>query len=70
MTPADALMDAIEWVPVEWPTDTVHEPGLPYVTHSGVLRIGSIELRCHQLNDGRRMIDADDFIRLFAEEAT
>lgn len=31
-----------------------------YATHEGWLQIGDIQIRCYQLNDGRRVLSADD----------
>ena len=63
MSPADKLMDSAEWVAIP---GAQREPGgLPVPTHEGVLRIGSAELRCYQLDDGRRIIDADDVAEFF-----
>lgn len=42
--------------------------GIPYVTHQGVLDIAGFSLRCYRLNDGRAIIDRDDFHAFF--EAT
>jgi hypothetical protein len=56
------MLDAVEW------QATAAQPnpdGLPYATHSGVLRIGEISLRCYRLNDGRAVFDADDIAAWF-----
>lgn len=61
-SPVDKLLSLIAWTPTG---ATDNGSGLPYATHSGVLEIGDIRLRCYQLNDGRRLIDAEDMKRLF-----
>jgi hypothetical protein len=62
MTPIDKMMDAIEW------SETSAQPGtdgIPYATHSGVLEVAGLRLRCYRLNDGRAIFDADDFKAAF-----
>lgn len=65
MKPADELMDTVEWVPLPAPQPSEIEPGLPYATHAGLLKIGDVELQCYQLSDGRRVIDAADVEKMF-----
>jgi hypothetical protein len=36
-----------------------------WATHEGTLEIGDISLRCYTLNDGRRILDADDVHKHF-----
>lgn len=44
-----------------------YSEGDPLVAdYSGVFKIGDIELRCHVLNNGIRVIDAEDIERLFS----
>lgn len=62
MTLADRLLDSVVWEPTG--ADGANADGLPYATHSGVLTLGELELRVYQLSDGRRIIDADDFVKL------
>lgn len=57
-TPVDILLDRIDWQPVEYTYDVPDD--CLYATHSGVLRIGDVELNVHRLNDGTRVFDADD----------
>ena len=57
--PIERLLDTVEWK--ELPSPEASEPGLPYATHEGVLHLdNSIELRCYQLDDGRRIFDGRD----------
>ena len=60
----DVLFKDVKWEPVEVdpPTD-----GTPYATHEGILQLGNHSLRVVQLNDGRRVIDADDLREFFGE---
>lgn len=55
-TPIDKLLDKVQWVEIRRVGDMPND-GLPYATHEGVLRIDHIELKCYQLNDGRRIFD-------------
>lgn len=57
------LLDEVTWEVIPTPTDL--EPGELYATHSGMLKLMDVELRVHQLNDGQRIIDADDLAKLF-----
>lgn len=63
-TPIEKLLDNIEWKRSD-KSDLSHDDNLPYVTHSGVLKIDTIELKCYTLSDGRRIFDADDINNLF-----
>ena len=63
-TPVEIFLDQnVEWTEVEPPEDITGD--IPYVVRSGVLRIGSDELRCYVLSNGQRIFDADDFGRFF-----
>lgn len=39
---------------------------IPTATHSGIWKIGDMEIRVHRLDDGRRVIAADDFKKVLA----
>lgn len=39
--------------------------GQLWATHSGVLKLGEIELKCHILSNGQRVFDADDVKNFF-----
>ena len=58
MSPMDALLDAVKWVETGSAAD---ESGLPYATHTGVLRIFDIDIPVFQLNTGQRVIDGRAF---------
>jgi hypothetical protein len=62
-TPIDRIMEAVEWKPLPAPIGD-EAKGL-YATHDGVLAIGGLRFRCYQLNDGQRLLDADDVERVF-----
>lgn len=36
-----------------------------WATHSGVLKIGECELKCHILSNGERVFDAEDVEKFF-----
>lgn len=56
MTPIDAIFETLDWK-----AEPPQEPGeLPHVTHSGVLSIAGMRLRCYRLSDGRAIINAED----------
>ena len=57
-TPIAGALDALPWQAVENPNKG--DGTLPYVQHHGVLTIAGLSLRGYQLNDGRRIFDADD----------
>jgi hypothetical protein len=39
---------------------------IPVATHTGVMKFGDLEIRVHRLDDGRTIIDADDFKKIMA----
>lgn len=63
-TPIEALLDKIEYTPV---ANLKTTPGMPYVTHTGVLKIGELEINVVVLNDGRRIIPEDEIVKIFGE---
>lgn len=65
-TPMDVLLDAVDWQETGDPEDVaMADDGIPWVTHSGVLNIGPAKFRCYQLNDGTRILDAEDVEAFF-----
>ncbi len=63
--------------PIELQIDKVVTPnqtpsglrtGEVWCTHSGVLDIGGIKLRCHILSNGMRIFDAKDIEKFFGKE--
>lgn len=63
MTPADALMNTVQWRETGLADDG---SGAPFATHEGVLSIGGIDLNCYQLSTGQRVFDAESVARFFA----
>ena len=63
-TPIETLMEQIEWHEVNMDKEA-NPYNLPFATHTGVIDLAGIKLRCYRLNDGRAIIDADDMNRLF-----
>jgi hypothetical protein len=61
MTPIESLLNNVAWEK----TNQKPEGDLPYATHSGVLKIGDIELRCYRLSTGQAVFNAEDFEALF-----
>lgn len=59
----DLMLDKINWIQYE--DEERHNSELPYATHSGVLKIGDIELKCYRLNNGMAVFDADDIENFF-----
>lgn len=45
--------------------DTIADSKLPHTTHSGALKLGDIELRCHRLNTGEVVFEAEDVEAFF-----
>jgi len=63
-SPIEMMLENAAWTPIEG----VIEPSdktLPYATHSGVLTIGDVRLKCWQLSTGQRLIDAGDMAQFF-----
>lgn len=56
-TPIDKMLDAVEWTAAQ---SLPPAEGL-YATHSGVLDLFGHKLKCHRLNNGQTVFDADDF---------
>jgi len=65
VTPADAMMQTVEWQAIEPDAHMLADDGMPYATHEGTLNIGGFEFKCYQLSDGRRVIDAESMERFF-----
>ena len=63
-TKMDHLLDGIDWQELPKPSEYDLYGDEVYATHQGVLTIGDVTLRCYILNDGTRLIDADDVHRI------
>lgn len=64
-TPMDVMLNAVEWKETVVDAEEMENDDIPWVTHSGVLNIGPASFRCYQLNDGTRILDADDVEAFF-----
>lgn len=62
------IESAIDKVVTENPKPTNLKTGEVYPTHSGVLEIEGIKLRCHILSNGMRIFDAEDIETFFGKE--
>jgi hypothetical protein len=60
--PVEILLNQVDWQPVT-PPDEID--GEPYAMHSGILNLGTMEMRVFQLNNGQRIILKEDFERFF-----
>ena len=61
-TPIDIALDRVDWIPIEH--DAVDDgSGIPYATHSGVLRFGGVELECHTLSNGLRVFTEESVMK-------
>jgi hypothetical protein len=63
-TPIDILMDSVDWEEIHGIKPTSNDDIL-YATHSGVLEIAGVSLRCYRLNNGINVIDEEDIHNLF-----
>lgn len=64
MTPIEQLLNEVEFTPLgSKPNDS----GLPYATHTGIMKIGEVEIEVSVLNDGRRIISTDAMDKVFGE---
>ena len=65
-TPVDLMLDGVEWTILP-PSERSTESELPFATMEGVLHICGFAMRAYQLNDGTRLLDADDVARFFGQ---
>ena len=61
-SPFDKLLDTIEWEEVP---GTYVGNLMPFVTNSGKLSVGDINITVHQLSNGQRVIDEKDIAKFF-----
>ena len=61
-SPIDMMLDGVVWKACEKPDNP---DGLPYTTHEGVLTIMGHGFRVYQLDNGQRIVDADDLREFF-----
>lgn len=55
----DVKFEALPTIP-----EADREPGIPYATHRGVLKIGDVEIECVVLSDGQRLLVGDAIEKL------
>mgnify|MGYP006921463783 CR=1 FL=1 len=69
MKPIDMMLDGIIWVAAEQEPgqNGDNSDGIPYATHSGVLEIAGMKLRCYRLNTGQAVIDGGDLEAFFQD---
>ena len=65
MKPIDIMMNEVAWEPVKYDTPQVERDGIPYVTHTGILKIGEFEFHVHNLSNGKRVINGKDLEDFF-----
>lgn len=63
-SPIEILLDQAEWKEISGDRPE-RDDGLPWATHSGVLRIGSVPLRVYRLSNGKAIVDANDMAAFF-----
>lgn len=59
--PMDRMLDAVTWEQLPAPAEDADT----YATHQGILTIDEFQFRCYVLNDGRRLLDAEDMQKFF-----
>lgn len=62
MNPINMMLEGATWTPI---TDQPAMSGALHATHSGVLTIEGLTVKCWQLSDGRRVIDGQSMAQLF-----
>lgn len=60
--PIYKMIDSVV-TPNEKPADL--KEGQLWATHSGVLKVGEFELRCHVLSNGQIIFDSEDIEKFF-----
>lgn len=64
-TPIEMMLDGLAWSPIHGDAkkDMLEAPNV--ATHQAELVIAGCRLRCYQLRDGRRILNADDVHAFF-----
>ena len=62
-SPIDIMLDNVKWEPV-YHTDA-NDDDIRIATHTGILDFGGFKFKVYQLDDGRRVIDAEDVEKFF-----
>lgn len=60
--PVEKLLDSVDWKPTG--AKRV-KPDIPVATHEGVLKIGDLEFKVVQLDNGMRLIDEESVAKFF-----
>lgn len=60
----DHVLSTVDWQLIEWAT----VPDELHATHSGSFMIGDFEMKCFQLSNGQRILDADCVHEFFGGE--
>jgi hypothetical protein len=63
-SPLDTLLIRADWRALPPEEQGQAEEGVPVATHEAYIVIGSCVVRAFQLSDGRRVLEADDFLHL------
>lgn len=61
MTPADQLMNLVQWRPIIY-DETMSGNNEVFATHEGELNLGGFSLKCYQLSNGKRVISSESLI--------
>jgi hypothetical protein len=61
-TPMEAMLDSVSFIPTNLEKP---ESDLPYVTHTGVLKIGNISIEVLVLSNGQRVITEEEMNKFF-----
>lgn len=69
MNPNSPIYSNVVWTPLPPPSEP-NPDGIPHATHSGVIEVYDMKLKCYQLSNGQRVIDAADMMRIFKHEKT
>ena len=65
-SPIETMLDNVDWAPIEIVYDQKKvDATIPVATHSGVLVIADIRIKCWRLNTGQAVIDFDSLESLF-----
>lgn len=65
-SPIEIMLDKVDWKPIKRHQEVeLVDTAYPVATHSGILKIGDIELKVYQLSDGQRVIDQESFLKFF-----
>lgn len=61
-SPIETALERVAWVAN--PCAPTNEGGLPYATHSGIWEFMGKQIKVYRLNNGKAIIDADDFWKI------